>query len=142
MATASRDQLRDFARAVLKAIDENRLSGVSAAKVATWVRNHVPPARGPTRGAASRVTDPSTSADAAAKVAVTELESQVLAALRVCPGGATTHHLAQMTGLRLESVAPRMAPLERAGYVRDSGERRETTPGHSGIVWLAVQGPA
>lgn len=139
MSPATRDQLRAFARGVLDALDRGRLHGPATMKIKAWILDHVPPAKTSASPAAGvRATDPDTARDAARTVDATAKERQVLDALRLCPAGATTHHLAQMTGLRLESVAPRMAPLVRAGRVRDSGERRQTTPGHSGIVWVAV----
>ena len=137
--TATRDRLREFARRVLLNIERGKLTGEAATAVATWVRDHVPPepAMG-TRPAAARATDRPTAHAAAASVNVTELEAKVLAALRLCPAGATSHHVAQMTGIPLVSVSPRMAVLERAGRIADSGERRQTSGRARGIVWTVL----
>jgi len=71
-----------------------------------------------------RATDPDESRDAARRIRlkVTDLELQVLAAL-VLRGPSTTAELAEYTTLQLVTVSPRMAPLERRGFVTRVGRR-------------------
>ena len=88
----------------------------------------------PAVGAARRA-DPETSKEAAQSVTATALESLVMRWLHKRPSGLTTHELAELTGLSLVSVSPRIAPLVRKGFVKDSGERRPGPSGRKSIVW-------
>jgi len=74
-----------------------------------------------------RATDPEESRDAARRIRfkVTDLEMQVLAAL-VLRGPSTTAELAEYATLQLAAVSPRMAPLERRGFVTRIGRRDGT----------------
>ena len=86
----------------------------------------------------ARRADPPTAKAAAKSVNSTELETIVLDMLRV---PATTHEIADSTGIALVSISPRMAPLVKKGLVQDSGLRREGPSGRKSIVWsLTVAG--
>lgn len=81
----------------------------------------------------ARKTDPDSSREAAEKVAVSEKEAVVLAALRIRP--MTTHEIADRTGVPVVSISPRIKPLRDKGMVKDSGER---DTGRS--VWKITEG--
>jgi hypothetical protein len=83
----------------------------------------------------ARTTDPETSHEAAARVAphVAQLDNQVHASLSEVPGGMTTRELADRSGIERVSVSPRMKPMEIAGRVERTSERRD-----GGIVWRAL----
>lgn len=92
----------------------------------------------------ARHTDPMTSEDAARSVRpeTTRLENIVLDALkRRGDQGATTNELAELTGMSLVTISPRIRPLVRKGYVEDSGKRRSGTSGRKSTVWLAKLKP-
>jgi uncharacterized membrane protein len=72
--------------------------------------------------ARARNTDPVESHDAAAKVNVAKREQQVLDALDVGVE-LTTHEIAELTGIPLVSVSPRMVKLEAKGLVGRMGRR-------------------
>jgi hypothetical protein len=57
---------------------------------------------------------------------------QIRAASRYADG-ATGKEIAQATGLNLNTVTPRFAPLQRKGCIKDSGQRRDRQ-----IVWVAA----
>jgi DNA-binding MarR family transcriptional regulator len=78
--------------------------------------------------ARARASDPGTSHAAARRIAdrLSGLQARVLDALRECgTRGATTHELADMLRLDLVTVSPRLKPLELAGRVVRTTERRE-----------------
>jgi predicted ArsR family transcriptional regulator len=54
-------------------------------------------------------------------------------------GPATADGLADYMGLPLNSVAPRLTELGKAGLVRRTGDRRETRSGGSAAVLEVVQ---
>jgi DNA-binding transcriptional ArsR family regulator len=86
----------------------------------------------------ARCADPDTSKAAAKSITANALEAIVLCALQRRPDGLTTHELADLTGLSLVSISPRMAPLRKKNLVRDSGERRLTSTGSKAIVWKII----
>lgn len=89
------------------------------------------------RGMARR-TDPTTSHEAAVSIAaeLPELEARVLAALRRRGDeGATTHELAELLGISLVTVSPRLRPLATKKLVVDSGVKRTGASGRRSIVW-------
>ena len=61
-----------------------------------------------------------------------ELEGAVLAALRK-HGAMTTHRIAEVTGLTVVTVSPRIKPLRLKGLVEDSGARELRRS-----IWQAV----
>jgi DNA-binding Lrp family transcriptional regulator len=85
----------------------------------------------------ARNTDPDTSHEAA-KLNTSTLESRVLEAINA-NGPMTTEEIAQATGIDLQSITPRIAPLRRRGYIFDSGLRRNGASGRSRIVWAAAE---
>lgn len=89
--------------------------------------------------AVARAHDPETAQAAAKSVPVNEMESAILAALRKYPNGLTSYELADVTGLSLVTVSPRMRPLVRKGLAEDSGENRPTPGGSKAIVWKAIR---
>ena len=79
--------------------------------------------------ALARKTDPETSKQAASTVPVSKLENVVYEAIKASPRGLTTDEIEVITGLRPGSITPRIAPLIRKGYIKDSGERRTARSG-------------
>ena len=75
----------------------------------------------------ARNTDPNTSHEAA-KLNTTTLEGMVLEAINA-NGPMTTEEIARATGIDLQSITPRIAPLMRLGLLVDTGLRK---PGVSG----------
>ena len=59
----------------------------------------------------------------------------VLEALLAAPHGLTDPEIAEHTGLYLYSAAPRRTELLQAGWVEDSGLRRDSGRGRNAIVW-------
>lgn len=53
--------------------------------------------------------------------------------------GYTAYELHVDMGELLYSVAPRMAELQRAGWIIDSGRRRPTPTGGDAIVWVGTE---
>lgn len=82
----------------------------------------------------ARVTDPSTSHEAALGIsgAAAHLAVVVLSCLKE-HGPQTTHEIAARTGLTVVTVSPRIKPLRTAGHVRHSGQRRDKRS-----VWEAI----
>jgi len=74
----------------------------------------------------ARNTDPGSSRDAAVRVraASSHLCEVVLGCLRRF-GPMTTHEIAELTGLTVVTVSPRIKPMRDAGLVVDTGERRD-----------------
>ena len=83
--------------------------------------------------ALARRSDPQTSHEAARSVKVNVLESYVLHALKMNPQGLTASEIAEKTGHPLNTISPRTAPLQRKGFIKDSGTRRDRK-----IVWVAI----
>lgn len=75
-----------------------------------------------TSAALARASDPRESHVAAASVNAATLAEAVLSALD--GKDMTTGEIAKATAIPLVSVSPRMRPLELAGKVRRTGERR------------------
>jgi predicted ArsR family transcriptional regulator len=83
----------------------------------------------------ARTLHPETSHAAARSVRPTDLEACVLRALRSCKDGATSFELAELLGLSLVTVSPRLRPLVNKRLVRDSGRTRRGDSGRPRIVW-------
>ena len=86
-----------------------------------------------------RLTDPSTSADAAYSVAKATVKHrvQVLTALkRFGPG--TQEDVAYFTNLRVDQAWRRLSELKNQGLIRDSGKRRVGRSGRKQIIWEVV----
>lgn len=54
--------------------------------------------------------------------------------------GACDHEIQIGLGLTGDSERPRRWELHKAGYIRDSGQRRETAAGNKAVVWCVVEG--
>ena len=85
----------------------------------------------------ARATDPTTSLAAAESIRSTDLEQKVLDIIIIL-NGATTHEIAEYSGISLVSASPRIRPLVRKGFIRDSGERRVGRSNRKSIVWEIV----
>lgn len=75
----------------------------------------------------ARNTDPDTSHEAA-RIQTSTLESRVFEVISA-NGPMTTEEIARATGIDLQSITPRIAPLMRLGILVDTGIRK---PGASG----------
>lgn len=53
--------------------------------------------------------------------------------------GATIDELQHVTGWLVQSICPAVKSLEKAGEIRDSGERRATRSGCAAKVWVSVR---
>jgi len=95
-----------------------------------------PPRRGQPTPARARRTDPQTSHDAAAHVPVRPLWAAVHEAYRAAGSrGLTSYELAAVTGRDRVSVSPCLRPMERAGWLIETEDRRPGPTGAPGIVW-------
>ena len=86
--------------------------------------------------ARARNSDPETSHDAARRIShrLTELETLVLSALQEAGYyGATSGEVAEATGVDLQSVTPRFAPMAERGLVVRTKSRRDGR-----YVWVAA----
>ena len=82
----------------------------------------------------ARTSDPATSHEAAARVALSDLELLTLCVIREAGSkGMTTKEIAAAVSMPRDSISPRIAPLRARGKVEASGERRERA-----TVWVAV----
>jgi hypothetical protein len=89
--------------------------------------------------ALARHSDPSTSHLAAALVNVEDRERVILDALReVGSRGATCNELGAILQLPRDSVSPRMRPMVKKNWVKDSGMRRLTSANREAIVWTLI----
>jgi Fic family protein len=70
-----------------------------------------------------RNNDPDTSREAAMKLDATRLQQIVLNTLGQFPSGLTAHEVADITGIALVTISPRMKPLEEKGAVERVGKR-------------------
>ena len=52
--------------------------------------------------------------------------------------GATDHEVQTALGMTGDSERPRRWSLQRAGLIRDSGQRRKSPAGRAAIVWIAT----
>ena len=89
----------------------------------------------------ARGTDPDTSHLAAQSMEgkCQRIEGIVLEALKKRGDhGATTRELAALTGLDWGTVTPRMKPMEKKGFITDSGHTRPGISNRQQIVWLAL----
>lgn len=78
-----------------------------------------------TEAAAARLITPRTGGD----------RMLVLATLAGSEGPLTDYEIAQLTGLRQYTAAPRRGDLLRGGWVEDSGERHPTDSGTPATAW-------
>ena len=83
--------------------------------------------------AAHRANDRDTAVAAATCLAdLSNKEARVLEAIRMAVfTGMTGKQIAASTGIALNTVTPRLAPLRRRGCIKDSGQRRDRQ-----IVWV------
>lgn len=86
---------------------------------------------------AARATDPETSIDAARKLCAAPLCQAVLKALRERP--MSVEEIAAVVGAEIVSVSPRTKPLETAGYLRRTEEKRRGASGRWRIVWALTE---
>lgn len=96
----------------------------------------------PATTAEARTEDPDTSQAAADMVErdMPGLQKTVYDAVCQCSDGATVDELAILLGIQTETVSPRMRPLERKGFIADSGKRRHLPDKKVGrIVWVKKQ---
>lgn len=82
---------------------------------------------------AARARDPETSVEAARKLCTAPLCMSVLKAL--AEREQTVEELAAGMQCEIVSVSPRLKPLEMAGYVARTDERRKGQSGRPRIVW-------
>lgn len=59
----------------------------------------------------------------------------LLAIAEADPGGLTNFEIASLVGAPLYSCAPRVTELAHDGWIRDSGDRRQTPLNGEAIVW-------
>jgi hypothetical protein len=77
-------------------------------------------------------------ADAIAQTAG-QLRAVVLSAIeKAGAAGATDEELQDRLGMPANTQRPRRWELERAGLVRDSGQRRPTKSGRNAVVWVVI----
>lgn len=90
--------------------------------------------------ATARTTDPLSSFEAADTVPVNELEAVCLRWLRQCPEGLTSRAIADLSGMELVSISPRLKPLEDRGLIYRDGKRayRSRVACVACVVWKAV----
>lgn len=86
---------------------------------------------------AARRRDPDTSKLAARRVEAEEISVLVTYCLRQ-NGPMTAEEVADKLGREVGSITPRLAPLERAGLVARTGERRPGASGATRIVWESL----
>jgi hypothetical protein len=96
--------------------------------------------------AAARNTDPSTSHQAAGALnqegKAWTLSKLVLEAIRASGArGMTGWELCQQTGIEVQTLTPRLAPLQARGLIKDSGLRRPGRTGRKQIVWTYSTDP-
>lgn len=92
-----------------------------------------------------RIMGPSTSKAAAMSVDVPAREAQVIAALERMPGREGTNEeiadeLSRMNGHQeiTSNISPRIAPLRRKGYIKDTGRTRRSRQGKAQKIWCLV----
>jgi DNA-binding MarR family transcriptional regulator len=84
-------------------------------------------------GGASRRSDPLTSKAAALELDASGLYLACLQALD--QGPKTSEEIAASSGLNLQSITPRLVPLEEAGLAERTTMRRPGASGRTRIVW-------
>ena len=80
-----------------------------------------------------RRADPDTSVDAALETDASRLQRKVLEVL--AHGDFTTEEIATYSGETLQSITPRMVPLEEKGLIARTTKRRPGASGRARIVW-------
>ena len=91
----------------------------------------------------SRALDPKTSLAAAHSMKgknASSIAKKVAAAVSNSEDGLTSSQIQQITGIKHESLTPRLAPLRRKGIIADSGKRRLGESGREQIVWVIGNG--
>jgi hypothetical protein len=87
-----------------------------------------------------RKDDPDTSMDAAEKVDSTTLERQVYEVIAKHPDGCIAEEvMSHFPNHGVQTISPRFAPLLRKGLIKDTGERRKASTGHSQRVLKAIK---
>lgn len=89
----------------------------------------------------ARKTDPKTSHDAADSISpiLNQIEVGIYnALLEFLPGGATSDEIVVASGIQYRTVTPRLKPMSRKGFVRDSGETKKGESGRKQIIWRAI----
>lgn len=89
----------------------------------------------------ARLTDPSTSHEAAVDASKRSPRHRVLAArtLAAHPEGLTDFQLAEKTGLQQTSIGKRRGELMAAGLVEDAGTKRSAPSGSMATVWRLTE---
>jgi|SRR5215471_16395912 len=82
----------------------------------------------------ARRSDPQTAKDAGEGVNAARLEQAVIVAL-IKGGPMTTFQIAEAVGVHWNSISPRLAPLEKRGYVERTGEKRIVIGHKASEVW-------
>jgi hypothetical protein len=84
-------------------------------------------------------TDTSLAAAAAAEPGAATVRGLVLYYIRRdAEVGATDDEIEEELGMRHQTVSARRRELVLQGFIKDSGERRQTRSGRKAIVWVAV----
>lgn len=92
--------------------------------------------------ALSRLTDPSTSKEAAESFDPTDIEQVVLGAVMVFPNGAIQDDVLQLLepqGYKYGTITPRFRSLLNKGLLVDTGEKRKAKSGRSQRVLKVKQ---
>lgn len=84
-------------------------------------------------------TDPGTSVQAALSVDATELEGIAAGLLDLVPEGLIGDEIYEMSGISVQTMSPRWAPLRRKGIIMNSGRKRKGKSGRSQIVWVLTK---
>jgi len=92
----------------------------------------------PVTHGAARHTDPETSKVAAAQVNAGDLELAFLRCLYK-NGNKTAEEVTNITGIPIDSITPRTAPLQRKQLILPSGEKRPGASGAKRIVWTLTE---
>jgi hypothetical protein len=85
----------------------------------------------------ARVSDPATSHAAAASVSTNAYEQTVLDTLRQYPDS-TILEVQQITGIDMQTISPRFAPLRRKGMIVPTGKKKNVT-GKAALTWRVVE---
>lgn len=88
----------------------------------------------------ARTDDPDTSHEAAASINATRIERIVLEAFWKSPSGLIAEEVSLLTRLPLNTVTPRIAPLERKGYIIPTGKRKGSSGRNQRVYkWISDQ---
>ena len=92
--------------------------------------------------ATARNTDPDTSQEAADSVRgpiANAMEKKVLDAIRDNGGEAHADIIVDLSGQNWNTITPRIAPLRRKNFIKDSGKREVGRSGRKQIVWELIK---